>query len=147
MSKPLTVCLTFTGIMAAGAALAHHSFVMYSETEIELRGTLKSYRFTAPHTSILLDVKNADGTTTTWTLEGANAGTLILKGWARDTIKPGDNLILMVKPLKSGAPAASWSEEKIKYADGKPVEGQNTKAAPTPSVAPGPATPYGEAPK
>lgn len=143
MAKLRTAFLTLTCIVAAsGAALAHHSFVMYSETEVELRGKLKTYRFTAPHTSILLDVQNADGTTTTWTLEGANAGTLILKGWARDTIKPGDELILMVKPLKSGAPAAAWAEDKIKYSDGKPVEGQGQKAAPAPVVAPGPATPY-----
>jgi hypothetical protein len=145
MNRFWTALITFTGLAAgSSAAVAHHSFVMYSDQEVELRGKLKTYRFTAPHTSILLEVKNADGSTTTWTLEGANAGTLLLKGWARDTIKPGDELILMVKPLKSGAPAASWSEDKIKYSDGKPVEGQGAKAAPAPVVAPGaPATPYG----
>ena len=61
--------LLFGLLVGSGTAAAHHSFVMYSDNEIEIRGILKTYRFTAPHTSILLDVKNTDGTTTTWTLE------------------------------------------------------------------------------
>ena len=103
-----------------GMAMAHHSFAMFdSENPVELRGTLREFKFTSPHTIIFLTVKDTDGTTSDWNLEGANAGTLLRAGWTRQTIKPGDELILTILPLRSGAPAGSWDEKKIKFPNGQ----------------------------
>src|SRR5262249_37963845 len=47
---------------ASGAAIAHHSTAMFDqENPIELVGTVKEFKFTNPHTFILLEVKGADG--------------------------------------------------------------------------------------
>ena len=108
-----------------GGVLAHHSFTMFdSEHPIELQGTLREFKFVSPHTSIFLSVRNPDGSTTDWNLEGANSGTLIRAGWSRQTIKPGDELIMTILPLRSGAPAGSWDEKKIKFRSGQPVVSQ-----------------------
>ena len=108
-----------------GAVLAHHSFTMFdSEHPVELQGTLREFKFVSPHTSIFLSVQNPDGSTTDWNLEGANSGTLIRAGWSRQTIKPGDELIMTILPLRSGAPAGSWDEKKVKFRSGQPVVSQ-----------------------
>jgi hypothetical protein len=105
-----------------GIATAHHSFSMFdNEHPIELQGTLKEFKFVTPHTFLYLTVKDADGNATDWNLEGANAGTLLRAGWTRQTIKPGDELILTVMPLRSGAEGGSWDQNKIKFGNGEPV--------------------------
>ena len=55
----------------SGVVLAHHSFAMFDqEHPIQLVGTVKEYRYTSPHTFIILDVKGTDGTSQLWNLEG-----------------------------------------------------------------------------
>jgi Family of unknown function (DUF6152) len=105
-----------------GVADAHHSFSMFdNEHPIELRGTLKEFKFITPHTFLYLTVRDANGNTAEWNLEGANAGTLLRAGWTRQTIKPGDELILIVAPLQSGAEGGSWDQNKITFGNGQPV--------------------------
>ena len=42
----------------SGVVLAHHSFAMFDqEHPMQLVGTVKEYRYTSPHTFIILDVK------------------------------------------------------------------------------------------
>ena len=58
-------------IVTGGAVMAHHSFAMFDqEHPMELLGTVTEFKFTSPHTFILLEVKGTDGSATTWNLEG-----------------------------------------------------------------------------
>ena len=93
-------------VAMGGAALAHHSFAMFDqEHPIELSGVVKDWKYTAPHAFIILDVKETDGTTQTWSLEGGAPSGLIRDGWTSKTLKPGDELTVKVDPLRSGARA------------------------------------------
>ena len=107
---------------ASGAALAHHSFAMFdTDHPMDLQGTVTEFKFTSPHTFILLEVKGTDGSSTTWNLEGASPSALVREGWASKTLKPGDELKMTVDPLRSGAPGGSWSEKKTSFSSGQPV--------------------------
>ncbi len=54
-----------------GTALAHHSLAMFDqEHPVELSGTVKEWKYTAPHAFIILEVKETDGTSQVWSLEG-----------------------------------------------------------------------------
>jgi hypothetical protein len=109
-------------IATSGAVLAHHSFAMFDqEHPIQLTGTVKEYRYTSPHTFIILDVKEADGTNQLWNLEGGAPSGLIRDGWSSKTLKPGDELQMSVDPLRSGAPGGSWNVNKIKFKSGEPI--------------------------
>jgi Family of unknown function (DUF6152) len=109
-------------VATSGAVLAHHSFAMFDqEHPIQLTGTVKDYRYTSPHTFIILDVKQADGTSQLWNLEGGAPSGLIRDGWSSKTLKPGDELQMSVDPLRSGAPGGSWNVNKIKYKSGEPI--------------------------
>jgi hypothetical protein len=92
-----------------GAAIAHHSFAMFDqENPIELAGAVQEFKFTSPHTFILLKV-NKDGKDTVWNLEGASPSALGRDGWSSKTIKPGDELTMKIDPLRSGAPGGAWN--------------------------------------
>jgi len=106
----------------SGAVLAHHSFAMFDqEHPVELEGTVQDFKFTSPHTFILLQVKERDGSTTVWNLEGASPTALSRDGWTSKTLKSGDEIKLTVEPLRSGAPGGAWTVNKVKFKDGQPI--------------------------
>jgi hypothetical protein len=121
--KSLLAALVVGGsVLASGAVLAHHSFAMFDqEHPIQLNGAVKEYRYTSPHTFIILDVKQADGTSQLWNLEGGAPSGLIRDGWSSKTLKPGDELQMTIDPLRSGAPGGAWNVNKIKYKNGDPI--------------------------
>jgi hypothetical protein len=105
-----------------GVALAHHSFAMFdSEHPLDLVGVVKEWKYTAPHAFIILEVKEQDGSSQLWSLEGGAPSGLIRDGWTSKTLKPGDELQLKVDPLRSGAPGGSWNVNKVKFRNGDPV--------------------------
>jgi len=109
-------------IVTSGAVLAHHSFAMFDqEHPMELAGTVQEFKFTSPHTFVLLEVKGSDGGSTVWNLEGASPSALVREGWSSKTLKPGDELKMTIDPLRSGAPGGSWSEKKTSFSSGQPI--------------------------
>jgi hypothetical protein len=109
-------------LAAGGAASAHHSFAAFDiQHPLELRGTVQEFRFTSPHTYIVLQVKAEDGGTETWSLEGASPSTLVREGWSSRTLSSGDEIKLTIDPLRSGAPGGAWTAQKTNYPDGRPV--------------------------
>ena len=123
MRRRLFAVLTGSAVIAmAGAAMAHHSFAMFDqENPIELEGIVQEFKYTSPHTFILLQVKGPDGSVTVWNLEGATPSALVRDGWSAKSIKAGDELKMKVAPLRSGAPGGQWTPEGTKYRDGKAV--------------------------
>jgi hypothetical protein len=113
-------------VLTSGAVMAHHSFAMFDqEHPMEVNGVVKDYKYTSPHTFIILDIKDKDGSVESWNLEGGSPSALARDGWTNKSLKPGDELQLTIDPLRSGAPGGSWNVNKIKFKDGSPI------AAPT----------------
>src|SRR5437763_14604781 len=105
----------------AGSVLAHHSFAMFDqEHPIELVGTVKEFKFTSPHTFILLEVKGPNESVV-WNLEGGSPSALVRDGWSSKTLPPGTELKMTIDPLRSGAPGGAWGVDKNKLKDGSPV--------------------------
>ena len=123
MGRKLTALVVAGGLMAlGGAAIAHHSFAMFDqENPIELAGSVQEFKFTSPHSFIILQVRQQDGGTQLWSLEGGAPSALVRDGWSSKTLKPGDELQLTVEPLRSGAPGGSWSVGRTKFKDGRPI--------------------------
>jgi Family of unknown function (DUF6152) len=124
----LEVALTVSAVMLAimgGAATAHHSFAMFDqEHPIEIAGAVVEFRYTSPHSFILVDVKGKDGASTVWNLEGPSPSILARDGMSAKSLKPGDELVLTIDPLRSGAPGGAWALIKTKFKDGRSISGQ-----------------------
>lgn len=122
MRRQLTAVVSFAFVATSGAVLAHHSFAMFDqENPIELEGVVQEFKFTSPHSFIILAVKQQDGSIQLWSLEGGAPSALVRDGWSSKTLKPGDELKLTIEPLRSGAPGGSWSVSKTKLKDGQPI--------------------------
>jgi hypothetical protein len=103
-------------------APAHHSFTVFdTQHPLELTGTVQEFRFTSPHSLILLEVKGTDGKHTIWTLEGASASTLVRDGWTSRSLRAGDEVQVTIDPLRSGAPGGAWIGQRINFFCGRPV--------------------------
>ncbi|HUL81345.1 MAG TPA: DUF6152 family protein [Gammaproteobacteria bacterium] len=101
-------------LMAATAARAHHSFAMYeNEHQIKLKGKVTNFQWTNPHVYIDLegvDVNSEKKETKSWVIECANPGILNRVGWKFNMIKTGDELTVIVAPMRSGEPGALLKE-------------------------------------
>jgi Family of unknown function (DUF6152) len=119
----LTAALAGAALLAlGGSVMAHHSYAMFDpDNSIDLAGVVQEFKFGSPHTFIILKVKNADGSTTSWSLEGLSATALVRDGWSSKAISTGDELIFTIAPLRSGAPGGAWNATKIKLPDGRPL--------------------------
>jgi len=115
-----TTALAFAGALALATApaRAHHSALMFEvEKTITVDGVVKEFQYTNPHSWLLVDVTNADGTVTTWGFEAEGPSTLRRAGIRPSDLKAGTKLTITGRPMKDGRPAAIWVEAV--RADGK----------------------------
>jgi hypothetical protein len=113
--------------LTAGRTLAHHSFAMFDrQNQVELEGVVQEFRFVNPHTFIYLTVRQDDGSTITWSLEGQSPSNLARDGWTSKTLKAGDELKMKIAPLRSGAPGGAWAADQVSFRDGRQIEVAHT---------------------
>jgi hypothetical protein len=100
-------------------AAAHHSGAMFDRAQtVTLKGTVKEYQYTNPHSWIELMV-TADGKTTQWGVECEGPGVMRRLGLTPSVLKPGDAVTLRAHPLRDGRPGGSFVD--IVLPDGKTI--------------------------
>jgi hypothetical protein len=87
--------------------LAHHSTAYYALEPIVVRGTVFEFRWRNPHAVVLWDVKDEKGKVVRWSGELSSVTTLMGDGLTKNSVKPGDEIVFMVRPSKTGAPAST----------------------------------------
>ena len=80
-------------------------------------GTVTRIEFVNPHAWIHIAVKEADGTTTDWMLEGGSPNALVRHGITKDTLPVGSEVIFEGSQAKDGSHRANG--QHITLADGK----------------------------
>jgi hypothetical protein len=105
MKPPRIVLLgAFLTTVAVAGVHAHHSNSAFEvEKIIEIRGTVKEWRWTNPHTWIILTADDGHGGKTEWSAEGRPPGVLGRAGWTRNTLKAGDTVSIHCSPAKDGS--------------------------------------------
>jgi len=93
----------------ASQARAHHSFAAEFDANqpVELHGTITKMEWINPHSWLHIDVKNADGSTTAWMIEGATPNTLLRRGFTREAVKAGTEITIIGFRAKNGANRAN----------------------------------------
>ncbi len=111
MIRRILGCVALLGCLVATTGLmqAHHSLagVYDMKKDVELSGTVASIKFTNPHGSLTLTVKNADGTTTDWVMTLGSATALAQRGIGKtgpNALHAGDNIKVKFLPAKDGSP-------------------------------------------
>ena len=91
-------------LVLARTAQAHHSFAMFDQTQqVTLKGTVHEFQWTNPHAWIHLDVPGANGINDSWQVELNSPNNLKRQGWKSTTVKAGDQVTLVLNPLKDGS--------------------------------------------
>ena len=104
-----TLGFVATVTMATGLLQAHHSLagVYDMKAEKELQGEVAQIKFSNPHGSLSLDVKDADGKSTQWVLTLGSATALAQRGIGKtgpNALHQGDKITVKFLPAKDGSP-------------------------------------------
>ena len=125
MNTKLTILLAAgLGAVLAVSAQAHHSTAMFDpEVTKTWTGTIKEFQYTNPHSWLIVDVTNEDGSVTTWGFEAEGPTTLLRSGIRKSTLPVGTKITITGNPMKDGRPAAAWSKATLE--DGKELNPRN----------------------
>ena len=88
---------------------AHHAFTpeFDGSKTITLKGTVSKMEWTNPHAWIYIDVKGEDGQIVNWALELGAPNALLRRGWRKDSIRAGSEVVVTGYRARSGQAIAN----------------------------------------
>ena len=103
---PLT---TFAVLPFVQQVQAHHAFsAEFDATKpVYLTGKVTKMEWINPHSWLHIDVTNDDGSVSSWMVEAGPAGVLVRRGWTRDSIKAGTEVIVEGYQARDGSNRAN----------------------------------------
>jgi hypothetical protein len=122
MQRKMFVTLTGFCLLAAALPLfAHHAFTAEFDAKkpLKLRGTVAKVELINPHSWIHIDVKNPDGTTTRWMIEGGTPNTLLRRGFTKNSLPAGTEILVDGYQAKDGSNRANGRD--LTFPDGKKI--------------------------
>ena len=106
MKRTLLVLLTAGVALVAGSRVqAHHSFAAtYFEDQTQsIEGNLVQFLFRNPHSLVHVEAPDKDGQMQRWAVEWGAGGQLNRQGVTRETLHPGDHVIVTGNPGRNPA--------------------------------------------
>jgi hypothetical protein len=93
------ICVLTFGVRPAAS---HHAFGFYDMKKTsEIHGTVTKYEWSNPHSWLFVTV-SSDAGTTEYGFEMVSVGELLRRGWAKNSVKPGDPIRVTFHPLRDG---------------------------------------------
>jgi hypothetical protein len=107
-------------VLAGGTrALAHHAFSSEFDGNrpVTLRGKVVKMAWVNPHSWITMEVTRQDGKMETWDVEAGAPNALFRRGFRKDSLPPGIEIVIEGYRAKSGKNMANGRD--ITFADGR----------------------------
>jgi hypothetical protein len=109
MRTKLCACVSAILLGASVTASAHHAFAAEfdSKKPIKFTGTVTKMLWVNPHAWIYMDVKQPDGTVEEWMIEAGTPNTLLRRGFTKESLQPGTEIVVDGFQAKDGARRAN----------------------------------------
>jgi hypothetical protein len=101
MPAPRIAILVVATLLGGAPVAAHHSGAMFdNDKSVTLKGSVKDFQWTNPHCWIQLTVAGANGAPEEWSVEMGAPLQLFQHGWRPGTLKPGDEIEVVIHPTR-----------------------------------------------
>jgi hypothetical protein len=120
MRATLAVMVAGVGLLVAAAPVAaHHAFAAEfdSTKPVRLRGKITKMEWINPHAWMHLDVADDDGNVESWMIEAGPPGALVRRGWKKDSVLPGTEVLVEGYQAIDGALRANGRD--VTFPDGR----------------------------
>ena len=120
MRTTLAVILAAVLILTANAPMiAHHAFsAEFDSTKpVRIRGKITRMEWINPHAWMHLDVTQDDGTVESWMIEAGPPGALVRRGWNRDSVVAGTEVLVEGYRALDGSNRANGRD--VTFPDGR----------------------------
>ena len=110
MRRKLAVVVAGIGLLlSVEPVFAHHSFAAEFDAKrpVKLRGTITRMEWINPHAWIHIDVKDSDGKVVNWMIEAGTPNTLFRRGFTKDSLVPGMEILVDGYVSKDGSNRAN----------------------------------------
>ena len=107
MNRSRCLLLGVLGGLFTQSGFGHHGYAnRYDEANpLTIAGVVVELQLVNPHSLIIFNVTDADGTVVRWNGHLGSATNLRSdEGWTKDTLKPGDRVTIQGLPARDGAP-------------------------------------------
>jgi len=96
-------------LLQSGTSVAHHAFsAEFDQTKpVMLRGTVTRMEWINPHSWLHMDVRQEDGTVESWMIEAGPAGVLVRRGWTRESVAVGTDVLVEGYQARDGSNRAN----------------------------------------
>lgn len=104
-TKLLAVAALSAGLsMVPSPCFPHHGSSAYDFTKlVTSKATVTSLEWSNPHCILHFEIKDDKGAVTPWSLEMYNPLWMARAGWNKETLKPGDEILVTFHPAKNGS--------------------------------------------
>ena len=101
MKRRLVIIAAAVGLLlAAVPVFAHHSFAAtyFEDQRVTIEGNLVQFLYRNPHSFVHVEAPDEKGAMQRWAVEWGAGGQLGRQGVTRETLKPGDHVIVVGNP-------------------------------------------------
>jgi hypothetical protein len=122
LQRLLGFALALVVVLSAvsGVVFAHHSRAHYGQEEMTTKGVVVEYKWRNPHVFVVWEAKDQSGKATQWVGEMASVTSMIADGMTKDSLKPGEQIVVIAFPSKNPGSTEALIK-KITKADGSIV--------------------------
>ena len=114
----LLPCVAICFLAVSGPLSAHHGKGAFDMDRLTVvKGTVTKFEFINPHTLIFIDVTGDKGNVEHWVAESSSNNHLGRGGYDKNSIKPGDQVVVTAHRAKNGSNALELQCQECFVAD------------------------------